>query len=56
MIQAKKADEVFISNSLIGIQSVSSIKGFHLSDSVMTRKIKAAFESVTLDANSWTCL
>lgn len=56
MIQAKKADEVFISNSLIGIQSVSSIKGFQLPNSSMTKKIKAAFESATLDANSWTCL
>ena len=56
LIQAKKADEVFISNSLIGIQSVSSIKGFQLPNSSMTRKIKAAFESATVDANSWTCL
>tara|TARA_B100000959_G_scaffold98378_1_gene104078 strand:+ start:602 stop:1435 length:834 start_codon:yes stop_codon:yes gene_type:complete len=56
MIQAQKADEVFISNSLIGIQSVSSIEDCQLSDSSITDKIKRAFESATQDIKSWTCL
>jgi len=56
MIQAQKADEVFISNSLIGIQSVSSIEDCQLSSSSITDKIKRAFESVTQDIKSWTCL
>jgi len=56
MIQAQKADEVFISNSLIGIQSVSSIEDCQLSSSSMTDKIKRAFESATQDIKSWTCL
>ncbi|MEC7595497.1 MAG: aminodeoxychorismate lyase [Pseudomonadota bacterium] len=56
MIQAKKADEVFISNSLIGIQSISSIEDCQLSSSSFTVKIKRAFESATQDIKSWTCL
>ncbi len=56
MIQAQKADEVFISNSLIGIQSVSSIEDCQLSGSSITDKIKRAFESATQDIKSWTCL
>jgi len=56
MIQAQKADEVFISNSLIGIQSVSSIEDCQLSSSSITDKIKRAFESATQDIKSWTCL
>ena len=56
MIQANKADEVFISNSLIGIQSVSSIENCQLSSSSITDKIKRAFESATQDIKSWTCL
>ena len=56
MMQAKNADEVFISNSLIGIQSVSSIEDCQLSSSSITDKIKRAFESITQDVKSWTCL
>ena len=56
MIQAQKADEVFISNSLIGIQSVSSIEDCQLFGSSITDKIKRAFESATQDIKSWTCL
>ena len=56
MIQAKKADEVFISNSLICIQSFSSIEDCQLSSSSITDKIKRAFESATQDIKSWTCL
>ena len=56
MMQAKKADEVFISNSLIGVQSVSSIEDCQLSSSSITDKIKRAFESITQDVKSWTCL
>jgi 4-amino-4-deoxychorismate lyase len=53
---AKKADEIFISNSIIGIQSVSSIEDYQLPNSSMTRKISAAFESATQDIKSWTCI
>jgi branched-subunit amino acid aminotransferase/4-amino-4-deoxychorismate lyase len=56
MIQAQKADEVFISNSLIGIQSVSSIEDCQLSSNSITDKIKRAFESATQDIKSWKCL
>ena len=56
MIQAQKADEVFISNSLIGIQSVSSIEDCQLSSNSITDKVKRAFESATQDIKSWTCL
>lgn len=53
---AKKADEVFISNSIIGIQPVSSIEDYRLSKSFFTEKIKVAFESATQDIKSWTCI
>ncbi len=54
--QAEKADEVFISNSLIGVQSVGSIENFHLKKNSKTKKIKSAFDSTTQDIKSWTCL
>lgn len=53
---AQKADEVFISNSIIGIQPVSSIEDYRLSKSFFTEKIKVAFESATQDIKSWTCI
>ncbi len=53
---AKNADEVFISNSIIGIQSVSSIENHQLPNRFLTDKIKAAFESETQDIKSWTCV
>ena len=53
---AKNADEAFISNSIIGIQSVSSIENHQLPNRLLTDKIKAAFESETQDIKSWTCI
>ena len=55
-MDAKNADEVFISNSIIGIQSVSSIENHQLPNRFLTDKIKAAFESETQDIKSWTCV
>ena len=52
----KNADEAFISNSIIGIQSVSLIENHQLPNRFMTDKIKAAFESETQDIKSWTCI
>jgi len=54
--QAEKANEVFISNSLIGIQSVSSIGSYYLNNNPLTKEIKAAYISTTQDIKSWTCL
>ena len=54
--EAKKADEVFISNSIIGIQSVSSIEDYQFPKSAITEQIKKAFESLTQDIKSWTCI
>ena len=51
----KQADEVFISNSVIGIQSVKSIEGDSLGDNPLTEVIKAAFKGKTQDIKSWTC-
>ena len=51
----KKADEIFISNSVIGIQSVKSIEGDSLGDNPLTEEIKAAFKGKTQDNKSWTC-
>ena len=51
----KQADEVFISNSVIGIQSVKSIEGDILGDNPLTEEIKAAFKGKTQDIKSWTC-
>ena len=54
--EIKKADEVFISNSIIGIQSVSSIEDCQFPKSSITEQINKAFESVTQDIKSWTCI
>ncbi len=54
--EAKKADEVFISNSIIGIQPVSSIENCQFPKSAITEQINKAFESVTQDIKSWTCI
>ena len=54
--EAKKADEVFISNSIIGIQSVSSIEDYKFPKSAITEQINKAFESLTQDIKSWTCI
>ena len=51
----KQADEVFISNSVIGIQSVKYIEGDSLGDNPLTEEIKAAFKGKTQDIKSWTC-
>ena len=54
--QVEKANEVFVSNSLIGIQPVTSIGSYNLNNNPLTKEIKAAFKSTTQDIKSWTCL
>ncbi|MDC1026761.1 aminodeoxychorismate lyase [Candidatus Thioglobus sp.] len=53
--QAQKADEVFISNSVIGIQPVHSIESYKLGQNPLTEKIQKAFLSKTKEISSWTC-
>ena len=55
MDQIQKADEVFISNSVIGIQPISSIEGNKLSLNPLTEKIQKAFYLKTQEVSSWTC-
>ena len=54
--QLEKANEVFVSNSLIGIQPVTSIGDYCLTNNPITEKIRAAYSSITQDSKSWTCL
>ena len=56
MNDAKKADEAFISNSIMGIKSVNSIEEYQLPKKMITEQIKIAFESATQDIKSWTCI
>ena len=56
MNEAKKADEAFISNSIMGIQSVNSIEEYQLTKRLVTKQIKIAFELATQDIKSWTCI
>ena len=56
MNDAKKADEAFISNSIMGIQSVNSIEEYQLTKRLVTKQIKIAFELATQDIKSWTCI
>ena len=56
MNDAKKADEAFISNSIMGIQSVNSIEEYQLPKRLITKQIKIAFELATQDIKSWTCI
>ena len=51
-----QADEVFISNSIIGIQSISQIGDIGLGESPITKKIKDAFTEKIEDSNSWQCV
>ena len=51
-----QADEVFISNSIIGIQSISQIGDIGLGESPITKKIKDAFMEKRKDSNSWQCI
>ena len=51
-----QADEVFISNSIIGIQSISQIGDIGLGESPITKKIKDAFTEKREDSNSWQCI
>ena len=51
-----QADEVFISNSIIGIQSISKIGGISFGESPITKKIKDAFKEKKEDSNSWQCI
>ena len=54
--QLEKANEVFVSNSLIGIQPVTSIGDYYLTNNLITEKISTAYSSITKDIKSWTCL
>jgi len=51
-----QADEVFISNSIIGIQSISQIGDISFSENLITKKIKNAFTEKMEDSNSWQCI
>ena len=51
-----QADEVFISNSIIGIQSISQIGDISFSENLITKKIKDAFTEKMEDSNSWQCI
>jgi len=51
-----QADEVFISNSIIGIQFISQIGNIGFGKNSITKKIKDAFKKKTEDSNSWQCI
>lgn len=51
-----QADEVFISNSIIGIQSISQIGDIGFGESPITKKIKDAFKEKIEESNSWQCI
>jgi 4-amino-4-deoxychorismate lyase len=51
-----QADEVFISNSIIGIQSISQIGNIGFGKNSITKKIKDAFKEKIEDSNSWQCI
>ena len=51
-----QADEVFISNSIIGIQSISQIGNIGLGESPITKKLQDAFTEKRADSNSWQCI
>jgi len=51
-----QANEVFISNSIIGIQSISQIGDISFSENLITKKIKDAFTEKRADSNSWQCI
>ena len=53
--QVQQADEVFISNSIIGIQPVHVIETHKLGKNPLTEKIRKAFLSKTKEISSWTC-
>jgi len=53
--QVQQVDEVFISNSVIGIQPVHVIETRKLGKTPLTEKIRNAFLSKTKDISSWTC-
>ena len=53
--QIQQANEVFISNSVIGIQPVTSIEDHKLGQNPLTEKIQKAFLSKTKEISSWTC-
>ena len=53
--QAQQAIEVFISNSVTGIQPVASIGDHKLGQNPLTKKIQKAFLTKTQESSSWTC-
>ena len=55
MDKAQQADEVFISNSVIGIQPVYSVEQTKFGNNPLTEKIQKAFLEKTQATSSWTC-
>ena len=51
-----QADEVFISNSIKEIQSITQIGEISFGESPITKKIKDAFREKRKDSNSWQCI
>ena len=51
-----QANEVFISNSIIGIQSITQIGDISFNENPITKKIKDAFTEKMEDSNSWQCI
>ncbi len=51
-----QADEVFISNSIIGIQSISQVGDISFGENLITKKINDAFTEKKADSNSWQCI
>ena len=51
-----QANEVFISNSIIGIQSITQIGDISFNENPITKKIKDAFMEKRKDSNSWQCI
>ena len=51
-----QADEVVISNSIIGIQSICQIGQVSFGESPITKKINDAFKEKKEDSNSWQCI
>jgi len=51
-----QADEVFISNSIKEIQSITQIGEISFGESPITKKIKDAYTERREDSNSWQCI
>ena len=51
-----QSDEVFISNSVLGIQPISQIGNIGFGANPITKKIKDAYTEKIEDRNSWQCI